>query len=256
MSILHQIMIVCPLVFFASLVDAIAGGGGLISLPAYYLTGMNPHFAIASNKFSSSIGTSFSTGRFLKNGNLNYKVAAVSAAAALVGSSLGARLTLIMDDRFLQILMLVLLPIVSVVIFRSQKGEKEDVNRFDQISKRYAFLLAVLLGFFLGAYDGFFGAGTGTFLILAYVSLLHFDYKTACGNAKVVNLSSNIAALVTFIAAGKIQYAVAAPAAVCAVAGHWIGAGLVIRSGVKFIRPVMIFVLILMFAKISWDIFF
>ena len=252
----QQILVVCPLVFFASLVDSIAGGGGLISLPAYYLTGMDSHFAIASNKFSSSVGTAFSTERFLKSGNLNLRVSVVSAAAALIGSLIGARLALILEDRFLRILMLILLPVVSAAVLCRRKDGRGQENRFDRVPKRLALFWSLVLGFFLGAYDGFFGPGTGTFLILGYVSLLRFDYKTACGNAKVVNLTSNLAALVTFVAAGKIQYLVAVPAALCAAAGHWIGAGLAIRSGEKFIRPVMVFALALLFGKITWDFFF
>lgn len=256
MTILQQILIACPLVFFASLVDAIAGGGGLISLPAYFLTGMNPHYAIASNKFSSCIGTVFSTGRFIKNKSFDLKVAVISAAAALVGSSAGARLTLMADDRFLRVILLILLPFAAVVILHTQKSQKGNINLFDRVPKRFALVISAVIGLLLGAYDGFFGAGTGTFLILAFVSLLHFDYKTASGNAKVVNLASNAAALVTFIFAGKIQYAVAVPAAFCAIAGHWVGSGLAIRTGAKFIRPVMIFVLILLFLKVTWDLFF
>lgn len=254
MTTLQQIAIVCPLVFLAGFVDSIAGGGGLISLPAYYLTGLPAHFCLGSNKFSSCTGTLFSTGRFLRSGNFHLRTALTSAGFALLGSFLGAKLTLILDDHALRVAMLILLPVAAVfILFRGR--QKTDENHFDQISRGKATLLSGIIGLIIGAYDGFFGPGTGTFLILAFTTILRFDMKTACGNTKVVNLSSNLAALVTFIAAGTIQYSLAVPAAVCSMAGHWIGSGLAIKRGAKFIRPVMLFVLILLFSKLVFDMF-
>ena len=254
MTVLQQIAIVCPLVFLASLVDSIAGGGGLISLPAYYLTGIPAHFCLGSNKFSSCTGTLFSTTRFLRSGNFHLKSALTAAAAALVGSFLGAKLTLFLDDHALRIAMLILLPIAAVFILM-QARKKTDENTFGQISPRKAAFLSAAIGLVIGAYDGFFGPGTGTFLILGFTTLLGFDMKTACGNTKVVNFSSNVAALVTFIAAGTIQYHLAIPAAACSVAGHWIGSGLAIKKGARFIRPVMLVVLVLLFSKLVFDMF-
>jgi len=184
------------------------------------------------------------------------RVALTSAGFALIGSYAGAKLTLVLDDHFLRVTMLVLLPISAIIILFSNKKSGLDINTFDTIPVRRAMILSAIIGFVLGMYDGFFGPGTGTFLILAFTTLLGFDFKTACGNTKIVNLASNVAALVIFIAAGKIQYAIAAPAAVCSIGGHWIGSGLAIKKGSKFIRPVMIFVLILLFSKVVWDMMF
>lgn len=253
MNLIQQILIVCPLVFLAGFVDAVAGGGGLISLPAYYLTGMAPHAAIASNKFSSCVGTAFSTGRFLKSGSIQPKTALISAAFALAGSFAGAKLALVLSDHALKAAMLVLLPAAAVFILFSKRKAQPDISAFDTLSSRSAAALSALIGLVIGCYDGFFGPGTGTFLIIAYTTLMRFDYKTACGNTKVVNLSSNLAALVTFLLAGKIEYLLAAPAAVCSIAGHWLGSGLAIRRGAKFIRPVMVGVLVLLFSKVAWD---
>lgn len=253
MTLIQQLLIICPLVFAAGFVDAVAGGGGLISLPAYYLTGMPSHAAIASNKFSSCIGTAFSTGRFLKSGSIQPKTAAISAAFALCGSFAGAKLALVLSDRLLRVSMLVLLPAAAVFILLNKRRSEPDVSTFGGLSSKSAAPLSAIIGLLLGLYDGFFGPGTGTFLIIAYTTLMGFDYKTACGNTKVVNLSSNLAAAVTFLLAGKIEYAVAAPAALCSVAGHWIGSGLAIQKGSKFIRPVMTGVLVLLFSKLAWD---
>ena len=159
--ILHQIIIVCPLVFLASLVDAISGGGGLISLPAYCLAGLPAHVCLGSNKFSSCAGTLFSTGRFLRSGNIHLWTASVAATAALAGSFLGAKLALFLDDHALRIAMLILLPAAAVFLFL-QGRRKTDANTFDRLSKYQAILLSMIIGFAIGAYDGFFGPGSGT----------------------------------------------------------------------------------------------
>lgn len=253
MTVLRQLLIVCPLTFLAGFVDAAAGGGGLISLPAYYLAGLPPHMAAGSNKLSSSVGTVFSAGRFLKNGSIQPQTAAVSAGCALLGSWSGARLALVLSGAFLQTVMLVLLPAAAAFILIGERRGAGEVSTFRSVPAGKAFFLSGLIGLALGMYDGFFGPGTGTFLILAFTALLGFDFRTACGNTKVVNLSSNVAALATFVAAGKVQYPVAVPAAFCSVAGHWVGSGLVIRRGAKFIRGMMLAVLVLLFTKIAWD---
>ncbi|MCI1966371.1 MAG: TSUP family transporter [Oscillospiraceae bacterium] len=252
MSVLQQILIICPFVFLASMVDAIAGGGGLISLPAYCLAGLPAHLCLGCNKFSSCSGVLFSAGRFFRSGNINLKAASIAAGTALVGSFLGAKLSLFLSDHMLRIAMLILLPAAAVFLFLRGR-HPADSNTFDQLSRRRAILLSAAIGFAIGMYDGFFGPGSGTLLILAFTAILGFDMKTACGNTKAVNLASNLAALVTFMAAGTVQYNLAVPAAACSIAGHWIGSGLAIRKGAKFIRPVMILVLIFMFSKLVFD---
>lgn len=249
MTNIEMILVVCPLVFFAALVDAIAGGGGLISLPAYLFTGMPIHMAYGSNKFSACIGSFFSAGRFLKSKVVNYKVAAISAIAALIGSSCGAKLALLLSDAMLKRSMVVLLPIIAVFILFKKKN-MEDVNTVERLNHKVVIILSVLIGFIIGMYDGFFGPGTGTFLILAYTSIMGFDFRTACGNARMVNLASNFAALVVYIFAGKVMYMIAIPATFCSMLGYWIGAGLAIKNGAKFIKPVMLCVITGLFIKI------
>ncbi len=252
MTTFEMILVVCPLIFLASFVDAIAGGGGIISLPAYLSTGMPAHLAIGSNKFSSFTGTLFSTYRFFKSGTIHLKVAILSAICALIGSALGAKLTLLLSDQLLRIIMMILLPICALIVLFKKKND-DDVSTFEQLSRTKVIILAAYIGFFIGMYDGFYGPGAGTFMILTYTAFMGFDFKTACGNAKVVNLSSNFAALVVYLFAGKIMYSVAVPAAVCSILGHWIGSGLAIKKGAKFIKPVLVCVLIGLFIKIILD---
>lgn len=252
MTTIEMILVVCPLVFLAAFVDAIAGGGGLISLPAYLFTGMPTHMAYGSNKFSACIGSLFSAYRFLKSGTIYLKVAILSAIFALLGSFLGARLTLILSDYMLKVSMTILLPVIAIFILFKKKNT-EDENRVEELSSIAVISLSAVIGLLIGTYDGFFGPGTGTFLILAYTSVMKFDFRTACGNARIVNLASNFAALVVYICAGKVLYLIAVPATCCSILGYWLGAGIAISKGAKFIRPVMLCVIAGLFIKIIWD---
>ena len=153
MSLLEMLLVVCPLVFFASFVDAIAGGGGLISLPAYLLTGMPAHMAIGSNKLSAAVGTAIATGRFLKEGSLHLQIALRTAVFAFVGSCIGAQLALHISDYYLRVVMMVLLPCVAVfVLFNRQRLDKE--SRFEQFSRSRIFLGMLATGLLIGMYDG------------------------------------------------------------------------------------------------------
>jgi uncharacterized protein len=250
---LHILWIICPLTFLAGFVDSIAGGGGLISLPAYLFIGLSPHLAAGTNKFSSSIGTLFSTIRYAKNKQINYKSAFITAGFALVGAFFGAQLALILSEKYLRICMVILLPAAAVfVLTRKGYGERNTVS---SISNKKLIVLCVIFGLMLGAYDGFFGPGTGTFLILAFTSFMGFDLATASGNTKVVNLASNIAAVTVFIIGGSVTYRFGIPAALAGMLGNWIGSGLAIKNGAKVIRPVIMGVIAWLLAKILWDIF-
>lgn len=248
---LRTLLILCPMVFLAGFVDSIAGGGGLISLPAYLLCGFPAHTAYGTNKTSSLFGTFFATLRYWRSGSLDIRIGLVSGAVALIGSSLGARLALALSDRFLRIMLLVLLPVVAVTTVLRRKSNKEGSAA--SLTRKKMFIIAAAFCFVIGAYDGFFGPGTGTFLILAFTGLLGFDYAKAGGTAKVVNLSSNFAAVCLFAFSGNVAFWAAIPAALCSIAGNWIGSGMAIKRGAKFIRLVMLGVLILLFARLLWD---
>ena len=238
-----QYLIVCPLVFLAGLVDSIAGGGGLISLPGYMIAGVPAHMALGTNKMSSTIGTLVSTARLLKHGYLKGKiaVAAVSAVFAMTGSVLGAQIALRVPDSVIRSMMIVILPIVAYYVLRNKN--MGDSERTGTISKRRVCVISLAASFVIGTYDGFYGPGTGTFLILVLTG-------AAPAQTKVINLSSNISALVTFILTGNVYYTLGAAASVCSVAGHYLGAGLVVHDGQKIVRPMVLVVLGILFLKI------
>lgn len=248
----RMFLIVCPLVFFGGLVDAVAGGGGLITLPAYLVAGLPPHLASATSKCSSVFGTAISTLRFLREGRFHRRAALVSAVTALVGSALGTRLNLLLSERTLHYVLIVLLPVIALFLLLNRDFGLE--SKVEELTEKKLTLLSGGIGLVLGAYDGFFGPGAGTFMILAFTALAGFDLVTASGNAKVVNLCSNVAAFVTFAFAGKIVWALGLPAAVCSIAGHYVGSTLALKDGAKVIRPMFFVVLTLLLARILWDL--
>lgn len=244
---------VCPFIFIAGFIDSIAGGGGLISLPAYLFAGLPVHNALATNKLSSTIGTLFSTARFIKSGSVNLVAAISSAIAALIGSYFGAMASLAIDEKFLKYLLVILLPIIAVFIFTNKNFGDEDTS--SKFTKRVLILLAFVAGLVVGFYDGLFGPGTGTFLIIIFTKIIGFSLKTASGNAKIANLASNIGSVITFIVNGKVLFLIGLPAAIFGILGNWLGAGMALKGGTKVIKPVLIIVLVLLFSKVAIDLF-
>ncbi len=239
-------LIICPLTFLAGLVDSIAGGGGLISLPAFLLAGLPPHNALATNKLASSIGSTASTVRYCTHGYFDKLIVLPSIFCALLGSTCGAHLALLTSDTILKKVMLIVLPIVALCVLTNKKETVQD-SSFPTWKR---IMIVCTCAFPIGMYDGFYGPGTGTFLLLALTRLAHMDVRTASGNVKLINLSSNAAALFTFLFNGQVLFAPGLAGAAFCLAGHYVGSGLVMKNGTKIVRPIIIVVLILLFIKV------
>ena len=241
-----MVLIVVVGVFLASFVDGIAGGGGIISVPTYFLAGLPAHLALGTNKLSSSIGTLVSTSRFVRGGYVDWKLAVPSVVLALLGAHLGTRLQLAADERFLKWLLLVVLPVVAVVVLRQRSLPEQR----GEIAPRRQLLIVLAASFLIGGYDGFYGPGAGTFLVLVFCGLGKLDLRTASGNMKLVNLSSNVGALATSLAHGKVFIVLGLIGAVASVAGHYLGSGLAIKDGSKIVKPAILLVLALLAVKV------
>ena len=248
---LWVVALLCLGVFCASFMDAIGGGGGIISVPCYLLAGFPVHLALGTNKLSSCIGTVASTVRFLKNGCVDWLLAVPSIVLALVGAHLGTRLQLIVNEQYLKFLLLVVLPIIAVIILK-KKQLPEKRGEINEGLRRTIVWSASLI---IGGYDGFYGPGTGTILLLVFCYFAKIDVRTASGNVKLVNLSSNLGALVTSLMAGKVIIPIGLLAAGFAIAGQYIGAGLALKNGSKIVRPVILVVLLLLAGKIVLELF-
>jgi uncharacterized membrane protein YfcA len=243
-------LIVCPLVFLAGFIDSIAGGGGLISLPAYLIAGVPVHFALGTNKLSSTMGAITASFRYYKNGFVDLFLAAPSILAALAGSALGTSLTLLINERYLQWLMLAVLPLTAFYVLRKKEFKPAGVS----FSRNKTILLSALISFVLGGYDGFFGPGTGTFLILFYTGLARIEGRAAAGNAKLVNLGSNASAMIVFLLHGRTLVPLGLCAGLFSIAGSYLGSGLVIKKGTGVLRLFILVVLALLLCKIGYDL--
>ena len=245
---IQTFLIVCPLLFLAGLVDAIGGGGGLISLPAYLLSGVPIHNAIATNKLSSACGTTLATVRFIRQGLVNWRLALPTIAFAVLGSSLGAHLSMATGEGIMEKILFVVLPLVAFLVLNPRIFHD---NREAEIRlNRRTLLTAILSSFAVGIYDGFYGPGTGTFLIIAFTVFARLNIRTANAQAKVINLTTNITSLTIFILNGQVVFLLGLAAAVCNMAGNYVGAGLAMTRGSRITRPVILLVLLLLFLKV------
>ncbi|SMC88825.1 TSUP family transporter [Papillibacter cinnamivorans] len=246
--------IVCPLVFLAGFVDSIAGGGGLISLPAYLLAGLPAHTAAGTNKLAASVGTLCAAVRYIRAGKIDIRVSLLAALGSFGGAALGSSLALMVSDAALKLLMLAALPAVAVfLIFRRDFGKEGGQEK--ELPERKRVLFSVLIGLGIGCYDGLIGPGTGTFLLLAFTAVMGFDLLKSTGCAKVANLASNLASILVFLIGGKIYFAVALPAAACTAAGSLVGTKLALAGGSRYVRYVVFMVLGILFVKTAWGFF-
>ena len=248
MEWLGDLVYVCPLLFIAGVIDAIAGGGGLIALPTYLMTGMPVHMAYGCGKLQCSMGSTMAVLRFWKNGVLDGKFAVLTAVAAMTASAIATQLVLYLDGEVVRKIVLVMLPIAAVLILLPKK--KGQGNIIKQVVNRKNILLVIVAGLLLGTYDGMFGPGGGTIAIMIFSWLLHYDLRVASANSKVVIMASNYMALVGYLTTGNIVFQIAIPATICNMLGNYVGAGLAIKNGEKLIRPLMLLIVAGLIIKI------
>ena len=246
-----EFLIVCPLAFLAGFVDAIAGGGGLISLPAYIFAGLPVHLALGTNKLSNSMGTLIATTRYAFRGYMVREFVLVAVPLALVGSWAGSNTALITGDIAFKVIMLAVLPFVAFFVLRTR-----DLDSFSRVElpKRRALAITAGIALAVGFYDGFYGPGTGTFLMLLLTALAHQDVRHAQGTTKAVNLSTNLAALAVFAINGQVLLVLGLVAGAFNIAGNWLGAQSFIGKGYAIARPVMLMVIAAFAVKLIVDI--
>jgi uncharacterized membrane protein YfcA len=235
--------------FVAGLVDAVAGGGGLITVPALLAAGLPPHLALGTNKGQSVFGSGSALLAYLRRGALSPERAKITFPAGLVGSFIGAACVLAVPPALLKPIIVVLLPLAAVLLVVKKPTHGKKVVAAHVAARR-----AVLLALVVGAYDGFFGPGTGTFLIVGFVLLLDLPLLAATADAKVVNFASNLAAVALFAWRGTILWSVALPMAAGQLAGGWVGAHLAVRGGARLVRAGVIVAVVGLTLKILVDL--
>lgn len=252
-NLLQICIIVCPLVFLAGFVDSVAGGGGLISLPAYLFVGIPPHMASGTNKVVNSMGTALATWKYIKSGKVRIKLGLLAAVGALIGSSIGTRIALFLNQEVLQTILLIALPVAAIILtIKKDFGNDTDTTPHEDTAKES--ITCLLIGLVMGCYDGMIGPGTGTFMIMAFTAVVGMDLLTASGCAKMGNLASNISSAVLWILSGQVMFALVIPCALFNLLGNYLGAQYAIKGGSKKIRGMIFLVLGLLFVKFFYEL--
>lgn len=245
-----KIIFLCIAGFIGAFVDSIAGGGGLVTIPAYLLAGVPPHFTLGTNKFAATMGSFISTSGYARSSKVNFRLLRVAVPMTALGAILGVNSVLRIPQDFLYPLVSVAILVVGLYTFF--KKDLGKVNYFTEITTKKVVFVS-LVGFALGFYDGFFGPGTGSFLIFIFIRFLKFDFTNASGNAKLINFTSNFTSLIVFAINGKIDYLLGIPIAVFMVLGSLVGTKLAIKNGAKFIKPIFLIMSFVVFTKLIWE---
>jgi uncharacterized membrane protein YfcA len=247
------LVFICAFSLLAGFIDSIVGGGGLIQLPAMLILFPNLPIAtiLGTNKFASCAGTTIAVQRFARHVALDWPTILPAAITAFIFSFLGSRTVALLNTAFLRPIVLVLLIVVAIYVFFVK-----DLGVIHQPKhpQKKAQWLGILVGGALGFYDGFFGPGTGSFLIFLFVGVFGFDFLAASASAKVINLATNLASVLYFGSTGHIIYAYAIPMALCSVLGAAIGARLAIAKGSRFVRIFFLLVVGALIAKLAQSI--
>lgn len=232
---------------FAGFIDAIAGGGGLITVPALLASGLPPINALATNKLSSVFGVATSCWRFARRGYVDFRTYAAVALAVFVAAGCGAlAVQFIAADALKRIIPILVIGALLYMIFSPRMSDAEGAPR---LSIRGYMPLGAAIGF----YDGFFGPGTGSFFTTSLVGLRGLSLVRAAAHTKLFNFASNFASVILFVSAGKAIWLLGVIMATCSMTGAWMGAHIAMRHGASVIRPLLIVVSLALTGKLLWD---
>ncbi|WZL74304.1 TSUP family transporter [Clostridiaceae bacterium 35-E11] len=246
-----KIIYLCFFGFLAQFIDAIAGGGGLISIPALFAFGIPPHYALGTNKLGAMFGMFSSAMKFIQSKKVYFPLLKYMIPCTILGAIIGVNTVLMINQKILNGIIIVLLAIVCLyTIFKKDLGSQDN---FTGIHKKNI-LIGCIIAFILGFYDGFFGPGTGSFLIFSFITFLGFNFLYSCGNAKVLNACSGITSFLVFAFHGKIIYSIGIPMGIAMMLGALLGTKLAIKNGSKLIKPIFILISLSFMIKLSFNI--
>lgn len=249
----YDLIVLCVIAFCAGFIDSIVGGGGLLQMPALLI--ILPQYPVATifgtGKIPSMAGTTLAAYKFSSKVNISWKLLSNIVFAAFVGSMLGAYCVSMLDSNLVKPLILIILVIVAIYTFTNKNF---GIHQEKSHSFRKQVFIGLIFGFIIGFYDGLIGPGTGTFLILAFISLLGKDFLHASASAKYVNVATSLAALIYFGSTGHILYEFAIPMAVFNIGGSYLGTKLALLRGNKFIRIFFLLIVIATIIRFAYDI--
>ncbi|ROM93859.1 TSUP family transporter [Pseudomonas brassicacearum] len=248
-----DIVILCVFAFAAGLIDAAVGGGGLIQIPALFnvLPTAQPAALLGTNKVAAGFGTAFAARSFVRKVVIDWGLVIPAACAAFVMAFFGAATVSYVPQSVIRPAVLVL--IVLMAIYTFWKKDFGTLHKPMRIGTREK-LLAIVIGGAIGFYDGLFGPGTGSFLIFLFIRCFAFDFLHASASAKLVNIATNVAALIFFIPTGNVLYLIAIPMAVFNILGALTGTWLAVHKGVPFVRALFLVLLVILISKLSYDL--
>lgn len=246
---INILLIIIVFGLIASFIDSVVGGGGLISLPALLAVGMDPAVALGTNKLASSFGTFTSTMKFIKAKKVDFDIVGKLFPLSFIGSIFGAITATYSPPEYLKPLAIIILALVTV--YSIVKKDWGDINQYKKLSLKKAilFIIGVIV---IGYYDGFLGGGTGSFFLFMLL-LIGLDYLHAAGNAKFLNLASNVGALLLFMFLGQVNYVYGLCMAASMVAGSYLGVTFAIKKGVSYVKVLFIVVTIILIIKNIYD---
>ncbi|MBV9986281.1 MAG: TSUP family transporter [Chitinophagaceae bacterium] len=251
---IFTLVLLCIFAFTAGFVDAIAGGGGLIQTPAalVLLPQLPVATVIGSLKIPAVTGTSFAVRQYVKTVSVNIRLALLMCVTAFFAAYAGSQILLVVSNRFMKPVIFIILVLVAIYTY-ANRNFGGHTHKSHSVKRRslYAFLISLVLGF----YDGFIGPGAGSFLILALITVLGFDFLHASANAKLINMSTNLGSIVLFLLKGTILWHIALPMAICNGAGGLLGARLAITKGNRFIRIFFLVVVTATLLRFGYDVF-
>ncbi|MFF9348249.1 sulfite exporter TauE/SafE family protein [Streptomyces sp. NPDC014734] len=253
---LTTLVVLCVAAAAAGWIDAVVGGGGLLLLPALLLglPQVPAAHVLGTNKAVALVGTSGAAVAYVRKAPVKVGTALRIGLAALAGSMTGAFFAAGISSEVLRpVIMVVLLVVAAFVMLRPSFGRTVDDGAPHRIGRARTITAILLVGGGIGFYDGLFGPGTGTFLVLALTAVLHLDLVTASANAKIVNVCTNVGALAMFAHQGNVLWQLAAPMAVFNLAGGLVGARMALSRGSGFVRVVLLVVVFSLVAKLAFD---
>jgi uncharacterized membrane protein YfcA len=249
------LLFLCLSSVLAGFIDSVVGGGGLIQIPAMLilLPGMPVATILGTNKFSSCAGTTIAVQRYAREVTIDWFSILPAAVTAFIFSFLGSRTVTLLSTEFTRPIVLALLILVAIYVFWVK-----DLGLVHQPkhARKKATFLGILIGAGLGFYDGFFGPGTGSFLIFLFVGVFGFNFLAASASAKVINWATNMASIIYFGWSGHILYQYAVPMAACNIVGSLIGTRLAIAKGSQFVRIFFLIIVCALIIKLAQSIFF
>jgi len=245
----YLLLLLCGLA--AGFIDAIAGGGGLLTIPALLWAGLPVPVAFGTNKLQACCGTALAVSNYARAGLIRWREVRTGVICTLIFAALGAYVLTLIDSRnaglLKQVVPWLLIAIAVYIVLSPRMGQVKSEARLSPVT------FALLGGAVLGFYDGFFGPGTGSFWALACVLLLGLDLRHATAYTKVMNLTSNLASLAVFLVAGKVRFDIAAIMIAGQLTGAHLGSGMVVKNGAGIVRPVLLVTVLALAGKLLWD---